>query len=497
VSERLDHAPIEAKTMTERNARWHSLAAKKSALDVGKLLATPWPKKWQDGTPMMEALEELSDDPRIAMALARIVEATPTDSWASYAFYQPILRVVARTGDSRAKLILAADLAKEKSRFWNARNRGLVVDAHAELDRQKDASLNAGEEMALAALEARFTTEFKVAKATARSEADFLAAIWGAPDDDTPRAVYADWLTERGDVRGELITLQLTPSPTPAAKKRIWTLLKKHGKAWAGPFDRFVTKEGRHFTRGFLSHVVVESNVAKAAVAQTLAHPEWALIESLSFGYGNELCVRELLTKPWRKNLRALHGISPNHLAALAELDRLEELHLRSDRLDDHEMRPTAPGLAAITKLKTLIYDTHEETLVADLAQPIPPKLERLIVVQWIAAYGDIADAAHTAKLTVPILEVRREPYDRLLFNNRFELRRDKAGRYTRLRAFTRDDETVHPVVVAEVIASFPQMTELVVATGIDDWSKESLAKVKRAIGKVKSLKTLEAPWVK
>jgi uncharacterized protein (TIGR02996 family) len=37
---------------------------------------------------------------------------------------------------------------------------------------------------------------------------DFLAAIRSAPDDDTPRRVYADWLVERGDPLGELIQVQ-------------------------------------------------------------------------------------------------------------------------------------------------------------------------------------------------------------------------------------------------------------------------------------------------
>jgi uncharacterized protein (TIGR02996 family) len=36
-------------------------------------------------------------------------------------------------------------------------------------------------------------------------EADFVAPILAAPDDDAPRLVYADWLVERGDARGELI----------------------------------------------------------------------------------------------------------------------------------------------------------------------------------------------------------------------------------------------------------------------------------------------------
>jgi uncharacterized protein (TIGR02996 family) len=36
----------------------------------------------------------------------------------------------------------------------------------------------------------------------------FIAAIHAAPDDDGPRLMYADWLTEHGDPRGEFIRVQ-------------------------------------------------------------------------------------------------------------------------------------------------------------------------------------------------------------------------------------------------------------------------------------------------
>lgn len=41
-----------------------------------------------------------------------------------------------------------------------------------------------------------------------RASEHFLVAIRASPDDDAPRLVYADWLEERGDVRGEFIAIQ-------------------------------------------------------------------------------------------------------------------------------------------------------------------------------------------------------------------------------------------------------------------------------------------------
>jgi uncharacterized protein (TIGR02996 family) len=38
--------------------------------------------------------------------------------------------------------------------------------------------------------------------------AAFLAAIRDDPEDDAPRLVFADWLEERGDCRGEFLRVQ-------------------------------------------------------------------------------------------------------------------------------------------------------------------------------------------------------------------------------------------------------------------------------------------------
>jgi uncharacterized protein (TIGR02996 family) len=53
-------------------------------------------------------------------------------------------------------------------------------------------------------------------------EQGFLDAIKANPDDDVSRLVYADWLDERGDVRGEFLRLehQLAKIPRRLAELR-------------------------------------------------------------------------------------------------------------------------------------------------------------------------------------------------------------------------------------------------------------------------------------
>jgi uncharacterized protein (TIGR02996 family) len=48
-----------------------------------------------------------------------------------------------------------------------------------------------------------------------REQAAFLRAILAAPEDDVPRLIYADWLDERDDPRGEFIRVQVELAKTP------------------------------------------------------------------------------------------------------------------------------------------------------------------------------------------------------------------------------------------------------------------------------------------
>src|SRR5262245_54674013 len=53
-----------------------------------------------------------------------------------------------------------------------------------------------------------------------KNEDAFLGAILDQPDDDTSRLVYADWLEERGDLRGEFLRLDCALARLPAEDPR-------------------------------------------------------------------------------------------------------------------------------------------------------------------------------------------------------------------------------------------------------------------------------------
>src|SRR5262249_51929355 len=97
----------------------------------------------------------------------------------------------------------------------------------------------------------------------------FLQAIIEAPEDDTPRLVYADWLDDHGEPeRAEFIRTQIELARLPEDDPRRLPLegqeadlLQDHSEEWLGPFAHLVdlTFEDQNlFRRGFLEDVAVE-----------------------------------------------------------------------------------------------------------------------------------------------------------------------------------------------------------------------------------------------
>lgn len=85
----------------------------------------------------------------------------------------------------------------------------------------------------------------------------FIQAIVASPDDDHRRLIYADWLDERGDPRGEFIRVQFAREELPADSRdhvellvREKLLLAKHEKDWLGPLQ--MPGAEWQFRRGFV-----------------------------------------------------------------------------------------------------------------------------------------------------------------------------------------------------------------------------------------------------
>ena len=67
------------------------------------------------------------------------------------------------------------------------------------------------------------------------AEAELLAALQREPDDDEARLVYADWLEERADPRGEYLRLEVEARPIPT---RLTELYRRLPAEWLAAVGR-------------------------------------------------------------------------------------------------------------------------------------------------------------------------------------------------------------------------------------------------------------------
>lgn len=134
----------------------------------------------------------------------------------------------------------------------------------------------------LAAAKPRRAEAAPPAVASVELDEELLAAVLAEPEDDGPRLVLADWLTDRGDPRGEFIQIQCTlkrslvgtagratplrylDASAEELADREKALLARHGAEWAEREAPGLTKRVWH--RGF-----VEGGMVRAANVSALA----------------------------------------------------------------------------------------------------------------------------------------------------------------------------------------------------------------------------------
>lgn len=119
---------------------------------------------------------------------------------------------------------------------------------------------------------AKITPSKPRAPKPAAEEQAFLNAILAAPDDDTPRLVFADWLDERGTgddaARAALIRAQCRAEALPAGseerhklEREAKAVLKQHGGGWTKTLMTKWYADGWAFRRGFLDSVEMSATM--------------------------------------------------------------------------------------------------------------------------------------------------------------------------------------------------------------------------------------------
>jgi uncharacterized protein (TIGR02996 family) len=262
---------------------------------------------------------------------------------------------------------------------------------------------------------------------------ELLKEVLEQPESDGPRLVYADWLSERGDPRGEFIAVQCELArkfelPLVAREQQ---LLREHGAKWSAelglpPRPRSMPGEIPQvvFRRGFAERVEVEvgelaridirrmpvrhvvvAGVRDGNIGELVALP--AIKGVASVGIRNAHLkprnVRRLGEAPLVVGAEALafhHG----HLSDVSELAAMELPALRSLHLDDAYMQNIHVLARAIwlPQLRALrIRDTHRFALrhlvgARGLAGLVELRIETNMLVSELV---ELASATHFDQL--------------------------------------------------------------------------------------------------
>lgn len=162
----------------------------------------------------------------------------------------------------------------------------------------------------------RFELEDLDVPSTASAD-ELLQAVLAAPDDEAPRLVLADWLTERGDPRGEFISIQcqrargVEDDGALLAQER--ALLEAHGASWI-PDPSLVRVQ---FARGFPESVEVLDAMALPQLESFLAREP---VRALTFNSAQRLDAARFSALPWIDRLTSLsfRGPRPQSPAVLS-----------------------------------------------------------------------------------------------------------------------------------------------------------------------------------
>ncbi|MBA3501632.1 MAG: TIGR02996 domain-containing protein, partial [Deltaproteobacteria bacterium] len=186
----------------------------------------------------------------------------------------------------------------------------------------------AAERAACAEIRARLDQSEPARPAAHATDEELLRAIAEQPDDDGVRLVYADWLQERGDPRGEFIALQLAKrnrEPSAEQERREAALWSKHHAKWLGDMARYIKMSDCTFERGFLVRCIVQYRAARDR-DRAVGAAGWATVESVTNGDA-------LLLHPVMRSLREVRGVSTRTAIALATTPPargIETLHVNA-----------------------------------------------------------------------------------------------------------------------------------------------------------------------
>lgn len=285
------------------------------------------------------------------------------------------------------------------------------------------------------------------------SEADFLQSIAQRPFDRSLRLVFADWLQDRGDPRGDVIALAEREQISLTDRTRIRKLTRDHGMQWLGPLAGIVDASLCRFERGFPSELAVSPATQALELEALVGEVRLATVRSLAFRALSQLPrVTPFLGHPVLRSLTRLRGGASlfTQLAGFAAPFTLQAVALESwgDFAGDLAVLQRAGAATAAHRLELVTADLVTQLVSDDLRREVlesPANLRTWKEIRLLETDGVVEGAVSWLALS-PVREVLRAAWAHgvawsVVFQGvLFRLVRDEAGELARLEIDARGD---------------------------------------------------------
>ena len=323
--------------------------------ELGRQLSSLFTSRVDTSLEQLRALGPI-DDPLFASFVLRALEAPPFLGPSARPLLIELLHAAARLSDprlvERAPAIIETWTARVTPKPARVEGIALLQEVVQQI---RDQRRPKAPQNLLAALVERLNR----LAAPRRRAVELLAAVRANPDDDGPRLVFADFLLEQNDPRGEFIMLQLKRRDSgldEAGQRREAELLKQHGKPWLGPLAAVLTFGKRYssttFERGFLCIADIQLSAGKK-LDLVLDDPHWSTVEQLEGFFDPQLLMRAPLRALRRFGRHSWRTFSPEFLDGFARLKKtlpLREVYVHSD-VEPASLGDVFPKLEQITVL--------------------------------------------------------------------------------------------------------------------------------------------------
>lgn len=245
------------------------------------------------------------------------------------------------------------------------------------------------------------------------AEQELMQSIIAAPDDDAPRLVLADWLSQQGELRGELIVTACTlnRADLPIGTRRALTrrhdaLLVEHGARWLQELG-LGADQGR-FVRGMVEEVEAPFRQLAPHLDRLFASAPVRALRSMELDAKSFDILRH---SPHLARLRSLtlDQLGPALMPLLLEhesLAGLESLRICNSGLADADLR-TFVASDRFAALETLSLDRNRIGHKGAEALARPERLPRLRALDL--AMNHVGDAGVRALASMPQIAALRQ----------------------------------------------------------------------------------------